>query len=239
MLLVLVELNRLREIIHVSVDPHADKAASLRGIKDLLVAALAPADNRREQLDLLPLRKRHDLINHLIDALLPDLSPTVRAVRNTDPRVEKTHVVVNLSDSSHRRARVSVRRLLIDGDGRRKTLDALHIGLLHLAEELARVGRERLHVSPLPLRVDRVERKRTLARPGETGQDDELVPRDVDVEVLQIVFICASDLYIFLSIHSFLSFIVQQKLRQHHITHIDAALRQIPAAMSVSGHDPF
>jgi hypothetical protein len=67
------------------------------------------------------------------------------------------------------------------------------IGLLHHLEELARVGRERLDVAPLALRVDRVERQAGLARPGQAGDADERVPREPDGDVLQVVLAGAVD----------------------------------------------
>ena len=90
-------------------------------------------------------------------------------------REQHAEVVVDLGDGADRRARVLRRRLLLDGDGGREPLDRVDVGLLHLLEELARVGGERLDVAPLALGVDRVEGERGLARPGQPGDDDELV----------------------------------------------------------------
>jgi len=78
-------------------------------------------------------------------------------VGHADAREEETHVVVDLRDGPHGRPRVAGRPLLIDGDGRRKTLDEVDVRLLHLTKKLARIGRERLDVAALSLRVDRVE----------------------------------------------------------------------------------
>ena len=48
MLLILIKLYLLRQIIHRTVNEHADITASLCLCKHLLVTAFAPADNRRE-----------------------------------------------------------------------------------------------------------------------------------------------------------------------------------------------
>ena len=56
-----------------------------------------------------------------------------------------------------------------------------------LVEQPARVRRDRLEVAPLRLGVDRAERERRLARPGDAGEDDQRVARDVDVDVPQVV----------------------------------------------------
>jgi hypothetical protein len=91
-----------------------------------------------------------------------------RAVRATDPGEQQTQVVVDLGDGAHRRARVAVGRLLVDRHRRGEALDEVDVGLVHLAEELAGVGRQRLDVAALPLGEDRVEGQRRTS-PSRTG----------------------------------------------------------------------
>ena len=67
------------------------------------------------------------------------------------------------------------------------------VRLVHLLEELARVGRERLDVAALALGVERVEGERGLARAGEPGDHHELVARDVEVDVLEVVLAGTAD----------------------------------------------
>ena len=66
-------------------------------------------------------------------------------------------------------------------------------GFCIISQELARVGRERLDVAPLALGVDRVEGERGLARAGEAGEHDQLVARDGQVDVLEVVLARAAD----------------------------------------------
>jgi hypothetical protein len=63
----------------------------------------------------------------------------------------------------------------------------IDVRFLHLPEELPGVGGERFDVATLTLGEDGVEGQRALARSGQPGQDDELVARNVDVDVLEIV----------------------------------------------------
>jgi len=49
-------------------------------------------------------------------------------------------------------------------DGGTQAVNGIHIGALHLIEELARVGGERFDVAALAFGVNRVEGKRRLAR---------------------------------------------------------------------------
>src|SRR3712207_136609 len=110
-----------------------------------------------------------------------------------DARPEQAQVVVDLRDRADRRARVARRRLLVDGDRRRQALDRVDVGLVHLLEELAGVGRERLDVAPLALRVDRVERQRRLARAAQAGDHHQRVARQLDRDVLEVVLAGAGD----------------------------------------------
>ncbi|HEX8929907.1 MAG TPA: hypothetical protein VGA45_13390, partial [Actinomycetota bacterium] len=50
-----------------------------------------------------------------------------------------------------------------------------------------------LDVAALALGVDGVEGKRRLARSRQPGEDDQRVPGEVEMDVLQVVFAGASD----------------------------------------------
>ena len=56
----------------------------------------------------------------------------------TPMRAQQAHVVVDLGDRADGRARVAVRGLLVDRDGRAQALDEVDVGTVDLAEELAR-----------------------------------------------------------------------------------------------------
>ena len=122
-----------------------------------------------------------------------DRLAAVVAVGLADPRPEQAQVVVDLGDGADRRARVARGRLLVDRDRRREPLDRVDVGLLHLAQELARVGRQRLDVAALALGVDRVEGEARLARAREPGDDDQRVARQLDVDALEVVRAGARD----------------------------------------------
>ena len=90
-------------------------------------------------------------------------------MRDADVREQQPQVVVDLGDGADGRPRVGGGRLLLDGDGGRQAVDQVDVRLLHLLEELAGVGRQRLDVAALPLGVDGVEGERRLAR-SRTGR---------------------------------------------------------------------
>ena len=106
---------------------------------------------------------------------------------NSHRRVEQPKVVVNLGGRGDGRSRIGGGVALLDGNRRGESLDVIHIGLLHLIEELSRVGREALDIFALSLGEKRVERQRGFARAAEAGHHHELVARNLDVEIAEIV----------------------------------------------------
>ena len=154
---ILVKFDLFRQIVEIPVHPDSHVTALLGLVQHLLMHALPSPDDGRQQLNLCPLRHGHDLVCHLIHRLPSDLSAALRAVGNADSRVEESQVIVYLRHRSHGRSGVPVGRLLVDGYGRRQSLNALHIRLFHLPQELSRIGGQGLHVPPLALRIDGIE----------------------------------------------------------------------------------
>ena len=94
--------------------------------------ALSSLDHRGQKLNPCPLRQGHNLIHHLIHALLFNLLAAFRAMRDSYSCKQQTEIVVYLCHGSHRGTRVAVCGLLVDGNGRGQALNAFHVGFLHL-----------------------------------------------------------------------------------------------------------
>jgi hypothetical protein len=120
-------------------------------------------------------------------------------MRHPGPGPEQAEIVVDLGNRADGGAGILAGGLLLDRDGGRKSLDRVHVGLLHQPEELAGVGGERLDVAPLSLGIDGVEGERRLARPGEAGDDGQAVTGDRYGDVLEVVLACAPHHQVFLS----------------------------------------
>ncbi len=149
--------------------------------------ALLLRDDGRDDLVAGALGQLHELVGDLLHRLALDDLAALGTVRHADARPQQTHVVVDLGDRADGRARVAVRRLLVDRHRGAQALDEVDVGAVDLAEELARVRAQRLDVAALALGEDRVERETRLARPGQAREHDERVARDVEVDVLEIV----------------------------------------------------
>src|SRR4051794_14861342 len=100
----------------------------------------------------------------------------------TDAGIEETEVVVDLGDGADGRARVATAALLVDRDRRGEAIDVVDVRFFHLPEKLAGIGRQGLDVAALTLGKDRIERQGALAGTRQTGEDDELVTGDIDVD---------------------------------------------------------
>ena len=74
--------------------------------------------------------------------------------------IEHAQVVVNFGDGGDGAARIRRTVHLLDGDGGGESLNEVHVGLLKLIEKLPCIGREALHIPPLPFRIESVKSQR-------------------------------------------------------------------------------
>ena len=192
-LLLLLERGRRTELVRRAVDEHAGVALGLQRGEQVDELALAGAHHRGQHLEAAALRHGEHLVHDLLRRLLLDHVPADRAVRHAGPGVEQPQVVVHLGDRADRRARVAVRRFLVDRNRRGQALDEVDVRLVHLPEELPGVRAQRLDVPALALSEDRVEREAGLPRTGQPGEDDQAVARQVEIDAAQVVLACAAD----------------------------------------------
>ena len=179
--------NRV-DLVHLAVDANANETLRAKLDEELELLALAVDDDRREDHELRILRKRERRVDHLRNGHRRELLlRVIRTVRIADPRVEEAQVVVDLGDRAYGRAGVVRRRLLLDRDRRREALDQVDIGLFHQLQELARVRRQRFDVAALPLGVQGVEGERALPRSRKPRHDDEPLPRQLEIDVLEVM----------------------------------------------------
>ena len=114
----------------------------------------------------------------------------------SDSGEQNPQIVGYFGDGADLRARVRPCGLLLDGNRGRQPANGLVLGLLHLAEKLARVGGERFNVASLSFGVEGVEGQRGLAGAGDSGQHRQLFFGDLDVDVLEVVLAGTLDEYV-------------------------------------------
>ena len=191
--LVFWSVMSLGEVAGLAVDSHADEPCAPGVLEDLLVLALAATHHGGQNLDAGAVGQVDDGVDHLLDGLALDGAAAGVAVGMSDAGEEEAEVVVDLRDGADGGARVAGDALLVDGDGGREALYVVDLRLVHASEELARVGGQRLDVAALSLGVDRVEGEGALAGAGHAGYHHELVARDGDVDVLEVVLASAAN----------------------------------------------
>ena len=187
---VLLRLGERRQIVALddrSVDAEAHEALGLHVVEELDELALAIPNHRREQQDLRVFRQRQRRVDHLRHALRLQRHLVVRTIRRADAREQQPQVIVDLGDGADGRARIVRGGSLLDRDRRRQAFDQVDVGLFHQLQELARVRRQRLNVAALAFGVERVECERGLAGPGQTGDHNEPLAWQVEIDAFQVV----------------------------------------------------
>src|SRR4029434_4032222 len=107
----------------------------------------------------------------------------LNASRLTYPSEKQPQIIVNLGEGSYRRTRVGQTSLLLDGDGWRKPVNGIDVRLFHLLQKLTGMRCERLQIPALPFGVERIERHGKLARSGNSGDNNQPIARDFDIDV--------------------------------------------------------
>ena len=193
MLDLLLQRGRFVEPDHVAVDHGARIPLRCQIAEEVDELALLLRHDGAEHLVAGALPELHELVGDLLHRLPLDLLAADRAVRYADARPQQPHVVVDLGDGADRRPRVAVRGLLVDRHRRAEPLDEVDVGAVDLAQELARVGGERLDVATLTLGEDRVEREGRFSGAGKAREHDHGVAGNLDVDVLQVVHAGTAD----------------------------------------------
>ncbi len=163
MLLFFIQYNLLGEVIHLAVHPDPDEAVFAHPEEFLPVFSLPATNHGSEDLNPALLRQGEDLVHDLRNRLGSDRFAAFVAVRLAHPGEEETEIVVDFRDRRNGGSGIPAGGFLFNGDGRRQPFDQVHVRFLHLFQELAGIGREGFHISPLSFSVDRVKGERGFA----------------------------------------------------------------------------
>ena len=118
---------------------------------------------------------------------LGDALAGARAMRLGDGGEEQVQVAGDVGHGADGGARIAAGGLLLDRDHRREAEDEIDVRLGDLGDEALGVAGQRLHVAPLSFGVDGVEGQARFARARQAGDDDELVARQFERDVLEVV----------------------------------------------------
>src|SRR5262245_10880237 len=101
---------------------------------------------------------------------------------------EQPQEMINFCNRGHCALATATGRALLDADGGRNARDEIDIRRRQLFHELARVGVHRIEETSLALGEQQVKRERAFTRTAHACDHDELVARDREREVFQIMF---------------------------------------------------
>jgi len=186
-LLGFLERGQVLVLVDLAVHPKADVAQRLHLREQLGELALLLARHRRQQHELGVLGQGQHGIHHLAHRLRGERQVVVGAVGCASTGIQQAQVVVDLGHRAHGGARVVAGGLLLDGNRGRKAFDQVDIGLVQPPQKLPRIGRQALHIAPLALGIQRIERQAGLARARQPRDHHQLIAGDVEVDVLEVV----------------------------------------------------
>ena len=100
---------------------------------------------------------------------------------------EQPQKMINLGHRGDGRFAAATRDALFDGNGRRQALDQIDIRLLQLLDELPRVGRHAVEKTALSFGEKNIEGECGFPRAAQAGDNDHLVARDFERDVLEVM----------------------------------------------------
>jgi len=171
----------------LSVDPRPDEPLFEQLLEQVLVFAFLLADQRRQEVAFRAGRQGGDPGHDLLLGLGGDRPSALRAVPLPHAGIKHAEVIIDFRDRAHGRTGVRPRRLLADRDRRRQPADLVDVRLGHLAQEVPGVAGKAFHIPPLPFRIQRVEGQRAFAAAADARQADELIPRQDDRDVAEVM----------------------------------------------------
>ena len=175
------------EVADLAVDAHLQVSLLPERLEQFAVVALAAAHQRGEQQALAAPVLLQDEVHDLGVGVAHHLLARHGRIGRGGAGIQQAQEIGDLRDGAHRRTRIAAGGLLLDGDDRAQPAHALHLRLLQDAHKVLGIGRERVHIAPLALRIQRVERQRGLAAAADSGDDHELAARNVHVHVLEVM----------------------------------------------------
>ena len=127
------------------------------------------------------------MIDHLRHGLRREFDAVLWAIRIAGARIQQAQIVVDFRHRAHGGARIVRGGFLLDGNRGREALDQIHVRLFHQLQELPRIRRERFDIAALAFGIQRIESERGFTRARQAGNHHQLIARDVETDVLEVV----------------------------------------------------
>ena len=155
--------------------------------QDLFVKPLATSNGRCQKGHLLSVIPAHQMGENLLGGLRGNLQITTGAVLHAYFGIEQAEIVIHLGHGGHGGFAAAARDALLNGYRRRHAANDVDFRPTKRRQKLPGIGRQAFHIAALPLGKDNVKGQGRFARATEPGDHHELIARNVDVDIFEIV----------------------------------------------------
>jgi hypothetical protein len=124
---------------------------------------------------------------NLLNRLLPHRQAAGGAEDFAHASKQEPQEVVDFGAGGDGAARVRRAGPLVDANDRLQPFDRIDFGPLQLLDELPGIDRQALDILPLPLGKQRIKRQAALAGPAGASDHHQLIARNVEIDILEIV----------------------------------------------------
>ena len=185
--LVAVEPHSGSDFADFVVNAYVDVSLAGQRFEQLSVVPFAPFDDGGHQRDAASGESFYDEFSDAVVGVVHHLFARHGRVGPRCASIEQTQKIVDFRDGADGRAGIFVGRFLLDGHYGAQSRDFVDIGAFHRPDELAGIGRERLHVAALSFGIDGIERQRRFARTAQSGDNHQFMTWNFEVHIFQIV----------------------------------------------------
>ena len=155
--LISVKLHSRRDIGDFAVDTSIEVALLLKLLEQFSIVALTSLNYGRQQSNLATREALLDQLDNALIGVVHHLLTRHGRVGTRRASIQQTQKIVDLGNRTHRRTRILIGGLLLDRNHRTQSRNLIDIRAFHIADELAGIGRQRLHIAALTLGIDRIE----------------------------------------------------------------------------------
>ena len=128
-----------------------------------------------------------DIVNYVRNLVFFDNIAGYGRIELANPGEEEPQKLVNFRHTTHCGACVPGRNPLFDGYSRANPADIVHVRFFHTSEELACVARQTFDISTLSFSIQGIHSDAGLSRATHAGDNHQLVFRNLQIHILQIV----------------------------------------------------
>ncbi len=185
-------LELVIEFLNDTVETDPNEALAAQFFKEATQITLFRLDDGGEEDESRALRQGKNALPDFCRGVFDELLAGGGVVWLPGDGVKDAQIVVDLRDGRDGAARVGCGVNLLDGDRGAEAFDEIDVGFFQLVQKLPCVGAKALDIAALAFGVEGIKGQGRFARPADTRQHHEAIPRDIDIDVFEIVLSCAA-----------------------------------------------